>query len=47
VLLKALEARGYVEGRNVFILSRNAEGEPSRLPALAAEFIGLKPDPMR
>jgi putative ABC transport system substrate-binding protein len=44
VLLKALEARGYVEGRNVFILSRNAEGEPSRLPALAAELIGLKPD---
>ena len=44
VLLKALEARGYVEGRNAFILSRNAEGEPSRLPALAAELIGLKPD---
>jgi len=44
VLLKALEARGYVEGRNAIILSRDADGESSRLPALAAELVGLKPD---
>jgi putative ABC transport system substrate-binding protein len=44
VLIKALAARGYVEGRNTFILSRSAEGDPERLPALTADVVGSQPD---
>jgi putative ABC transport system substrate-binding protein len=44
VLIQALAARGYVEGRNTFILSRSAEGEPEHMPALTAEIIGFQPD---
>ncbi len=46
-----LRELGYVEGQNVVIERRNANGEPSRLPALAAELgrLGLDvivaPDP--
>jgi putative tryptophan/tyrosine transport system substrate-binding protein len=44
VLIHALAAHGYVEGRNTLILSRSAEGEPERMPELAAEIIGFQPD---
>ena len=35
---------GYVEGRNVVIEYRDAEGKPERLPALAVELVALKVD---
>ena len=44
VLSLALRERGYVEGRNVVVLRRYAEGKDERFPALTAELIGLKPD---
>jgi len=41
---QGLRDLGYVEGRNVVIEYRDAEGKPERLPALAAELIALKVD---
>jgi len=41
---QGLRDLGYVEGRNVVIEHRDAEGKPERLPALAAELVGLKVD---
>jgi len=35
---------GYVEGRDVVYERRFANGKPERLPALAAELVGLAPD---
>jgi ABC-type uncharacterized transport system substrate-binding protein len=45
-LLEAFRAglrdRGYVEGRNITLQMRNAEGKPERLGALANELLALK-----
>jgi putative ABC transport system substrate-binding protein len=43
-LRQGLRELGWVEGQNLAIESRNAEGQPDRLPALAAEFVRLKVD---
>jgi putative ABC transport system substrate-binding protein len=41
---QGLRDLGYVEGRNVVIEYRDAEGKIERLPALAAELVALKVD---
>lgn len=43
-LLLGLRELGYVEGRNLDIEWRFAEGKPERLPALLAELIARAPD---
>jgi len=43
---KALHDLGYVEGRNVFIERRWADGKNERFPSLVAEIVALKPDVM-
>lgn len=40
----ALRERGWVEGRNLHIDYRWAQGRPDRLPALLAELLALRPD---
>src|SRR5262245_23793700 len=42
--LQELRDLGYVEGRNVVIEYRDAEGRLERLPALAAQLVALKVD---
>ena len=42
--LQGLRDLGYVEGRNVVIEYRDAEGKLERLPTLAAELVALKVD---
>jgi putative ABC transport system substrate-binding protein len=41
---RGLRDRGRVEGENIDIEYRYAEGKSERLPELAAELVGLKPD---
>ena len=41
---EGLREFGYVEGRNIAIASRWAEGKYDRLPGLAAQLVGLKVD---
>ena len=41
---QGLRDLGYVEGRNVVIEYRDAEGKSERLPALAVELVALKVD---
>jgi putative tryptophan/tyrosine transport system substrate-binding protein len=41
---QGLRDLGYVEGRNLVIEYRDAEGKAERLPALAAELVALKVD---
>src|SRR4249920_2634522 len=43
-LRRGLLDLGYVEGKNLEIEHRSAEGNFDRLPALAAELVQLKPD---
>src|SRR5262250_943008 len=40
----ALRERGYIEGQNITIEYRYAEGKPDRLPELAAELVRLEVD---
>ena len=42
--LQGLSELGYVEGKNIAIEYRYTEGSNDRLPALAAELVGLKVD---
>src|SRR5512143_158343 len=42
--LQGLRDLGYVDGRNVVIEYRDAEGKLERLPALAAQLVALKVD---
>jgi ABC-type uncharacterized transport system substrate-binding protein len=44
IIRAALEALGYVEGRNIAFEHRYAEGQPDRLPVLASDLVRLKPD---
>jgi len=41
---QGLRDLGYVEGQTITLVSRYAEGQPDRLPALAAELVQLTPD---
>jgi ABC-type uncharacterized transport system substrate-binding protein len=42
--LQDLQKLGYAEGRTIAIEYRSAEGNPERLPDLAADLVRLKPD---
>ena len=44
VFLERLHELGYVEGKNIIIERRYAEGKEDRLPDLAADLIRLKVD---
>jgi putative tryptophan/tyrosine transport system substrate-binding protein len=43
---QGLRALGYVEGQNIVIEYRHAEGQAERLPALAAELVRLQVEVM-
>ena len=43
-LRKGLRGLGYIEGRNLVIEYRSAEGRAERFPELASELVGLKVD---
>jgi ABC-type uncharacterized transport system substrate-binding protein len=43
-LLRGLRERGYVEGRNLQIEYRSADGQAERFPDLAAEIVRLPVD---
>ncbi len=44
--LRGLRELGYVDGQNIEIIYRFADGKPERLPELAVELVRLKPDVM-
>jgi ABC-type uncharacterized transport system substrate-binding protein len=44
VIFQTFRELGYVEGKNITIQRRSAEGSLERLPALAAELVKLQPD---
>jgi putative tryptophan/tyrosine transport system substrate-binding protein len=41
---QTLQERGYIEGKNLVVDRRSADGENDRYPVLAAELVRLKPD---
>jgi ABC-type uncharacterized transport system substrate-binding protein len=43
-LWEGLQNLGYVEGRNIYVDLRAAEGRNERLPSLAADLVGSNPD---
>ncbi|TMH66282.1 MAG: ABC transporter substrate-binding protein [Betaproteobacteria bacterium] len=43
-LLRGLREAGYVEGRNLIIDYRSADGHPERFPELATDLVRAKPD---
>jgi ABC-type uncharacterized transport system substrate-binding protein len=43
-LRRELRALGYIEGKNIAIVYRSAEGRPERFPTLADELVRLKVD---
>jgi putative ABC transport system substrate-binding protein len=43
-LIESLQQLGYVEGRNIILEHRFAEGRMDRLASIAAELVSLKPD---
>lgn len=42
--LRGLRELGYVDGKNIVVERRSADGDFAKLPALAAELVRLKPD---
>ena len=44
VFTDALAKLGWIDGQNVRLINRFADGDASRLPALAAELVSLEPD---
>ena len=44
IVAEGLGGLGYVEGRNLLVLRRDAEGRPDRLDDLAADVVRWKPD---
>jgi putative ABC transport system substrate-binding protein len=41
---RGMQELGYTEGRNLEIIYRYADGDPARLPTLAAELVKLNPN---
>jgi putative ABC transport system substrate-binding protein len=41
---RGLQELGYVEGRDIDIVYRYSDGDPARMPVLAAELVKVKPD---
>jgi len=41
---QGLQRLGYIEGRDLEIVYRYSDGDPARMPALATDLVGLKPD---
>ena len=43
-LIEGLRKQGYIEGRNLVIDQRSADGKIERLPSFLTELIALRPD---